>query len=594
MNPPDNDDDKERTIQSGWSLTGAGTGTGPGPGDSTWASDLEPSGDRLPVGSRLAEFEITGFLGEGGFSLVYLAWDHSLERRVALKEYMPSSLAGRRGGTQVVMRSERHRDTFQAGLKSFINEGKLLASFNHPSLVKVYRFWEANGTAYMVMPYYEGVTLKETLRAMGSPPDEAWLRTLLAPLTEALLAIHKAHCYHRDIAPDNILLLASSGKPVLLDFGAARRVIGDRTQSLTVILKPGYAPVEQYAEDPGMKQGPWTDVYALAAVVYWAITGKTPPTSVGRLLHDNHVPLSQCASSRYSARFLEALDRALQVLPAQRTQSIERLREEIGIDTGPALAPIAAVPADPLPPMQPDVAAPVPATTQPSASARPRRIGLAWGAGGVTLLLLIGALWWAVQPSPSASPSPRSAVVPVSSESTGTPSVPAGVKTEASVIAAEPVPRPSQDGASAVAAIAPPMAARPAAASGAILSEPMRTAIDQAALDRALKARAKLEADERPRDAGAPSARGPIDNAQRPPRTATSTREASLADERQRAAQPVPTAVQNVQQLCSDRSNFVSENLCQTRACRKAEYAADPTCVRLNEIEQARQRGGQQ
>ena len=290
-----------------------------------------PDTHSLPLGTRLGEFELTERIGEGGFSIVYLAWDHSLERSVALKEYMPSSIAARAGGTQVNARSERHRETFEAGLKSFINEAKLLARFDHRSLVKVYRFWEANGTAYMVMPFYEGVTLKDTVRALAQPPDEAWLLGLLSPLTEALCVIHAEHCYHRDIAPDNVILLAGSGLPLLLDFGAARRVIGDMTQALTVILKPGYAPVEQYAEVPGMRQGPWTDVYALAAVVYWAVTGKTPAVSVGRMMSDSQVPLAECAAGRYSASFLQAVDRALAVLPEQRTQSIDAFRQDLGL-----------------------------------------------------------------------------------------------------------------------------------------------------------------------------------------------------------------------------------------------------------------------
>ena len=182
-------------------------------------------GNMLPVGFYLGEFEIVKVLGEGGFGIVYLADDHSLGRRVALKEYMPSSLAQRVGGTQVSVKSERHRETFEAGLKSFVNEARLLAQFDHPSLVKVYRFWEANGTAYMVMPFYEGITLKDELKAMGAPPDEEWLRELLEPLTEALAVIHTEQCFHRDIAPDNVILLKGSQRPLLLDFGAARRVI---------------------------------------------------------------------------------------------------------------------------------------------------------------------------------------------------------------------------------------------------------------------------------------------------------------------------------------------------------------------------------
>ena len=296
-------------------------------------------GNGLPVGTRLAEFELTQYIAEGGFGIVYMAYDHSLQRRVALKEYMPSSLAARAAGSLVSVKSERHRETFEAGRKSFVNEARLLASFDHPSLLKVYRFWEANGTAYMVMPFLEGTTLKDRLRELGRPPDEAWLRDMLGPLTEALVVIHREQCFHRDIAPDNVMLLAGRTRALLMDFGASRRVIGDMTQALTVILKPGYAPVEQYAEIPGMKQGAWTDVYALAAVVYYAIIGKTPPPSVGRLLNDTYVPLAQAAAGRYSPGFLAAIDQALRVKPNERTPSIEHLRAALGLGAeAPAVA----------------------------------------------------------------------------------------------------------------------------------------------------------------------------------------------------------------------------------------------------------------
>ncbi|HET9642007.1 MAG TPA: DUF4384 domain-containing protein, partial [Burkholderiaceae bacterium] len=159
-----------------------------------------------------------------------------------------------------------------------------------------------------------------------------WLMDLLAPLTEALLVLHGEHCYHRDIAPDNIILVNGNGaRPLLLDFGAARRVIGDMTQALTVILKPGYAPVEQYAEVPSMKQGPWTDIYALSAVVYFAIKGRTPPPAVGRMMSDNYEPLSQTAAGRYSERFLQAIDHGLRVKPEERPQTIAQLRAELGM-----------------------------------------------------------------------------------------------------------------------------------------------------------------------------------------------------------------------------------------------------------------------
>ncbi len=380
----------------------------------------------LPVGTRLAEFEITSFVAEGGFGLVYTAHDHLLQRKVALKEYMPSSLAARGAGSQVQVKSERHRETFEVGLKSFINEARLLASFDHPALVKVYRFWEANGTAYLVMPFLEGATLKDVLRQMGRAPDEAWLRGVLTPLTEALQVIHAQQCYHRDIAPDNVMLLAgqdgqgagpgswaSSGRWLLLDFGAARRVIGDMTQALTVILKPGYAPVEQYAEIPGMKQGAWTDVYALAAVVYFAITGKTPPPSVGRLVNDTYVPLARCAGGRYSDGFLQAIDRALAVLPETRTQSIAELRLQLGLG-GPHAAPLTATPPVAAQPASPALALPAdsPGPAAPAAGRRP----LVWGLAGVVVLVALGYGVYRLRapsgPAPAATAPPAAAATP--------------------------------------------------------------------------------------------------------------------------------------------------------------------------------------
>lgn len=285
----------------------------------------------LPAGTMLGEFEIKGLIGAGGFGIVYLAYDHSLQRQVALKEYMPSDLAGRDAGATVAVKSERYMETFQAGLRSFVNEARLLAQFDHPSLVKVYRFWESNGTAYMIMPFYQGVTLKETLGRLNGAPDEAWLKDLLAQLLEALSVVHKDSCLHRDISPDNILILPD-GRPLLLDFGAARRVIGSMTQTFTVILKPGYAPIEQYADAVTMKQGPWTDIYALGAVAYFAIMGHPPIPSVGRMMSDPLVPLSEAAAERYSAAFLKGIDQALAIKPEDRPQNVMELRVALGLN----------------------------------------------------------------------------------------------------------------------------------------------------------------------------------------------------------------------------------------------------------------------
>jgi serine/threonine protein kinase len=303
-NPTNNDNERTRTGASGFS------------------SSLSASMHALPIGTRLDDFEVIDCIGEGGFGIVYLADDLSLQRRVAIKEYLPASMASRsRTTSTVVVQSQRHSETFAMGLKSFINEARLLARFDHKALVKVYRFWEANGTAYMAMPYYEGPTLKSALATLGRPPTEAELRGWIEPLLSALTVIHATQCYHRDIAPDNILLTATG--PLLLDFGAARRVIGDMTHALTVVLKPGYAPIEQYGDSATMTQGAWTDLYALACVVYAAITGRAPTPSVERLMDDRLQPLSQLVAGRYSPHFLNAIDQAAPQRPAPKRGGIQ-------------------------------------------------------------------------------------------------------------------------------------------------------------------------------------------------------------------------------------------------------------------------------
>jgi len=292
------------------------------PGRGTAAPEAPLADHPLPFGTMIEGFRITGLIGEGGFGVVYRAWDDALERHVAIKEYMPASLARRgRSSFEVSVRSERHREPFEAGRKSFVNEARLLARFDHPALVKVFRFWEGNRTAYMAMPYYEGPTLKDALEVIGTPSEET-LRGWLAPLLDALSVLHRQNCYHRDVAPDNILLTPSG--PLLLDFGAARHVITGMTQALTVVLKPGFAPIEQYG---GMEQGPWTDLYALAAVIRYAITLRPPVAAVGRVLDDTMVPLAQSHAGRYSDGFLRAIDAALAVRPEQRPQSVAQMRE---------------------------------------------------------------------------------------------------------------------------------------------------------------------------------------------------------------------------------------------------------------------------
>ncbi len=293
------------------------------------ASSQMEEHDALPAGTRFGELEIVRVVGVGGFGIVYLARDHSLDRDVALKEYMPSQLAARGPSAQVSLRSGSHMETFALGLRSFVNEARLLARFDHRSLVKVYRFWEANNTAYMVMPFLQGRTLREVRRAMPSPPNEVWLRQNLNPLFDALEVLHREAVYHRDIAPDNILLPNDGSQAVLLDFGAARRAIGDHTQAFTAILKPSYAPIEQYAESVSLRQGPWTDVYAIGAVIHFLLKGVPPPPATARTFEDHSEVLAQTSIPGVSATFLAAVDWALAVRPQDRPQSVSEFRDAL-------------------------------------------------------------------------------------------------------------------------------------------------------------------------------------------------------------------------------------------------------------------------
>ncbi len=288
------------------------------------ASSAAPNA--LPAGTRFGELEILSTLAVGGFGIIYVAQDHALQRQVAIKEYMPSMLAQRNAKSKVSVRSGSQQETFDAGLRSFVNESRLLARFDHPSLLKVYRFWEANGTAYMAMPYLQGQTLRQARRAMSQQPDEPWLRRLLTALLEALELLHTESIWHRDIAPDNVFLPYGGAAPVLLDFGAARQVISDRAEGLTAILKPSYAPIEQYAESRQLRQGPWTDLYALGAMVHELILGRTPPAATARSLGDEYQSLVTLAPPGYSPELLACVDWMLRVHPQDRPQSVAHLR----------------------------------------------------------------------------------------------------------------------------------------------------------------------------------------------------------------------------------------------------------------------------
>ncbi len=284
--------------------------------------------NQLPLGTVLGDFTITGIVGEGGFGIVYLAHESTLDRVVAIKEYLPSSIAGRTGNQSVMVRSHANSNAYASGLKNFLREAQLLARFSHPAMVEVHRVWEQNSTAYMAMRFYDGKTLRE-LRQAEQTFDELDIRRVMEPIFDAVSLLHAQNVIHRDVSPDNILM-RGNGNPVLLDLGAARLVIGGMTQALTTILKPGYAPIEQYVDDGTMRQGPWTDVYGLGAVLYFLLTGGPPPQAVARMITD---PLRKALAAAIKVSvpspFIEAVVKALAVRPDERYQSVDELREAL-------------------------------------------------------------------------------------------------------------------------------------------------------------------------------------------------------------------------------------------------------------------------
>ncbi|MBL8315691.1 MAG: serine/threonine protein kinase [Rubrivivax sp.] len=463
----------------------------------------------LPLGTRIRDYQILGLLGEGGFGIVYLAMDVLLERQVAIKEYLPTSIAWRgTGNLQVAVRVARDQDTFALGLRSFVNEARLLARFDHPSLIKVHRFWEENGTAYMVMPFYRGRTLQRTLERLGRRPTEAELRAWLAPLMDALQVMHAEKCYHRDISPDNVLITESG--PMLLDFGAARRVIGDVQRALTVVLKPGFAPIEQYGDTPGLKQGAWTDVYALAGMLFAAITSRRPPPAVARLMDDPMPKVGEVAVGQYSAAFLQAIDRGLALMPKDRPQSVAEFRalmddpDYVAPPGEPAVtAPVdldltleSPLPPPPLPPpaisagaparTPPRVKPPAPPTEPPArADHRPRQAALATHqrlallVAALALLALLGLGYSLYRDSQGGATSPDARPEPALP--------PASAAAQPAALPLPPASAPAPDPAPAAApASAPPSAPPSVPASAAAVpgtAPPSTPAIEAPAAD---------------------------------------------------------------------------------------------------------------
>ena len=487
----------------------------------------------LPPGTRLAEFELHGLLGAGGFGMVYRAYDHSLHRTVAIKEYLPGGLADRIGQA-VTLRTGADAQRFEEGLRSFMNEARLLAQFDHPALVKVLRVWEQNRTAYMAMPLYQGVTLKEACAQMRTPPPEPWLRKLLWSVLQALELLHRRDTVHRDISPDNIFL-QDVGPPVLLDLGAARQALGQDAPQHTAILKVNYAPIEQYADAEGMRQGPWSDVYALAAVVYGCLNQAPPVPASVRVLRDSLRPPAELVQElrsvhglEYSPALVQALTAGLALDPQRRpcdlaafgallqlqpVPGMERFdwRAELGAGWQAARRPTGQVHQDaptqwqaPLESRTMDATVPAPAArpaaVPPSMALRPAP-GHWWPRAGVAALILGLLAAVGIVASPGDPPPAEAVPAPVRA--------PAEVVAPVGVTTPPPAPAPMPP--------APPAPVEP------------------------------------PTQPAAPPA------ARRPPPPA------------------VPRAL-SAEQICPD-SNFLTRPMCLFRACQQAPYAAMPVCI---------------
>jgi serine/threonine protein kinase len=345
--------------------------------------------NELPVGYRLEEFEIKSILGSGGFGITYLAQDVDLKREVVVKENLPFQCAVRDSTRSVRPRTSATDDhnQFDWALKSFMREAETLSQFDHPNIVRILRRFEANNTAYFVMPYLPGKSLKQVIDEQvtkGEAFTEPKLKELLNPLLDALSLLHASGVYHRDIKAANILLVKGH-RPILIDFGAARQIISEKSH--TIVESAGYTPFEQLLTDGNV--GPWSDIYALAATFYTAIHGEPPPRASDRMRRDPIVKLADNYSDVYSRPFLEAIDWALHPDETQRPQSIEQWREALNgtaVAKPPALPPKKEAVKPPTPPPAP-IPAPVPPKPFPV-----KLVGTLVGAAAAAMAVLAIAL----------------------------------------------------------------------------------------------------------------------------------------------------------------------------------------------------------
>jgi len=297
--------------------------------DCGWIYDGEPESLlHIPPGTVLeGKYLIGRVIGQGGFGITYLAWDINLDLKLAIKEFFPQGLVTRiPDKKEITAYSGDLKEQYEFGLDRFLNEAKILARFyEHPNIVNVKDYFQANNTAYMVMNYLEGLTLEEYLAQQGGSLSFLKTMDIMMPVMDALHGIHEAGYMHRDISPDNIFINVN-GRVILIDFGAARQDMREKSRSLSVMLKPGYAPEEQYRSKG--KQGPWTDVYAVAATMYRAITGEVPPESMDRLETDELVSPGNLGAD-ISTEEEKVLLKAMAVRSAERFQTVRDFQQKL-------------------------------------------------------------------------------------------------------------------------------------------------------------------------------------------------------------------------------------------------------------------------
>ena len=273
----------------------------------------------LPKGTDVSGFQIMDVLGFGGFGVTYKAQHGATRKVVAIKEYFPQGAAVR-DGTYVNIRDDQSETIFRWGLDRFVEEAETVLRFDHPNIVRVEQIFGLNGTAYAVLEFIDGINLQTWILDGGGAPDQASIDVFAAAMLDALDQVHRNNILHRDIAPKNILL-RGDGAPVLIDFGSARQVVCSKTMAMTALITPHYAPHEQYLSS-GRGQGPWTDIYAMAATLYQLISGSHPPEAPSRILgSDEYIPAHAAARGDYRPQFLDAVDWGLKSRCEHRPQS---------------------------------------------------------------------------------------------------------------------------------------------------------------------------------------------------------------------------------------------------------------------------------